>query len=194
MVTVKGSAKGFTLLELIIVIGIIAVLGTVSVLVLNPAELFKQARDTTRMSDLATVSNAINLYLSNAPTPVLTGDGIATCGTNWGSSIASATKHVAATDATPLNAGVFTTGGAGWVSVNLGSMTPGGSPLGTLPRDPSNTTTYNYQYSCGGTGNLFYELDANLESTKYTTGATDKVSTDGGNDATEFEVGTSLIL
>ena len=61
--------KGFTLLELIIVIGILAVLATVSVLVLNPAQLFAQDRDTTRISDLGTLRSAIGLYLSSVSSP-----------------------------------------------------------------------------------------------------------------------------
>jgi prepilin-type N-terminal cleavage/methylation domain-containing protein len=42
---------GFTLIELLIVIGILAILATVVVLVLNPTEMFKQARDSQRLSE-----------------------------------------------------------------------------------------------------------------------------------------------
>ena len=185
-------SKGFTLLELIIVIGIIAILGTVSVLVLNPAELFAQARDTTRISDLATVSNAINLYLTNVASPSLQGGSI-TCGTNFGSSVAGASRYAGAPATTLANAAVYTTGGSGWVSVNFGAMT-GGSPLGTLPRDPTNITTYNYQYSCDNTNKL-YELAAHMESAKYKNGgASDKETTDGGDESGAYEVGNSLTL
>jgi type IV pilus assembly protein PilA len=41
---------GFTLIELLIVIGVLAILATVVVLVLNPTEMFKQARDSQRLS------------------------------------------------------------------------------------------------------------------------------------------------
>jgi prepilin-type N-terminal cleavage/methylation domain-containing protein len=39
------SKKGFTLLELLIVIGILAILSTTVMLVINPAETFKKATD-----------------------------------------------------------------------------------------------------------------------------------------------------
>ncbi|KKU14411.1 MAG: hypothetical protein UX23_C0018G0001, partial [Parcubacteria group bacterium GW2011_GWB1_45_9] len=51
--------KGFTLIELLIVIGLLAILSTVAVLVINPAELLRQARDSQRVSDLGTVHSAL---------------------------------------------------------------------------------------------------------------------------------------
>jgi len=44
----KRSA--FTLIELLIVIAIIAILSIVVILVLNPAQLLKQSRDSNRVS------------------------------------------------------------------------------------------------------------------------------------------------
>ena len=186
--------KGFTLLELIIVIGIIAILGTVSVLVLNPAQLFAQARDTTRLSDLDTLKSAISLYLSSVASPSLAGGTGFTCGTNWGSSYASAvTKKFLGASGTLAHAGIFAIDGTGWAPVNLSAIV-GGSPLGILPRDPTNTDTYNYQYSCNST-NLTFELDAKMESTRYSNGGSDdKESTDGGDVAAEYETGTALTL
>jgi len=187
-------SKGFTLLELIIVIGILAVLAAVSVLVLNPAQLFAQARDTTRIQDLAQVSSAVGLYLSTVNSPTLQGGAGFTCGTNWGTSRSggSPTKHVAASGAT-AHSFVFAVDGTGWVAVPLNAST-GGSPLATLPRDPTNDDTYNYQYSCNNTNKTF-EVDAKMESTRYSNGGSDdKESRDGGNDANEYEIGTDLTL
>src|SRR3989338_2108717 len=49
------NSKGFTLIELLVVIAIIAVLAVAVILTLNPAELLKQARDSTRVSDMSTL-------------------------------------------------------------------------------------------------------------------------------------------
>ena len=58
----KHKQKGFTLIELLIVIAIIAILAVVVVLTLNPAELLRQARDSNRISDFATIKSALALY------------------------------------------------------------------------------------------------------------------------------------
>lgn len=67
----NGKAVGFTLLELLIVIGIMVILGTVLVLVLNPAETLKKARDNQRISDLATLKTAVGLYVTEKTSPTL---------------------------------------------------------------------------------------------------------------------------
>ncbi|MDD3548682.1 MAG: type II secretion system protein, partial [Candidatus Pacebacteria bacterium] len=66
--------KGFTLLELLIVIGILAILSTTMVLVINPAELLRRSRDSQRISDLNTLKTAIGYYITNVSTPYLGGD------------------------------------------------------------------------------------------------------------------------
>ena len=58
--------KAFTLIELLIVVAIIAVLAIVVVLVLNPGQLLMQSRDSNRLSDLANIQTAMNLYLADA--------------------------------------------------------------------------------------------------------------------------------
>ena len=45
-------SQGFTLIELLVVIAIIAVLAAVVVIVLNPLELMRRSRDSTRLADL----------------------------------------------------------------------------------------------------------------------------------------------
>lgn len=58
----KSNQKGFTLLELLIVITIIAVLSVILIVALNPAETLKKARDTQRLSDLASLKTALGIF------------------------------------------------------------------------------------------------------------------------------------
>jgi len=62
------TQKGFTLIELLVVIAIIAILAVVVVLTLNPAELLRQARDSNRISDFATIKSTISLYQEDVST------------------------------------------------------------------------------------------------------------------------------
>lgn len=182
--------KGFTLIELLIVIAILAVLATAVVLVLNPAELIRQARDSTRVSDLAAVNNAIALWL----TDVTTG--------GWP---ASATSSMTATTSTsPFNIGgtpflssSTAVNGTGWVPIDFGFITTG-APLSRLPLDPVNGSC-----SVNGTSGLVclyifgasatvgqYEIDTRLESTKYN----NMMATDGGDHSQLYEIGSNLAL
>ena len=172
--------KGFTLIELLIVIAVLAILATVVVLVLNPAQLLAEARDGQRFSDLAAVRDAIVYYLATASSPTIGAAAYCTSGTTSGFN----TPTCAARD-------LYGIDGSGWVGVNLTGAT-GGSPLATLPRDPSNGATYYYSY-LGENTNKTFELNAKLESTRYAT-TEDKDNKDGGDNAAFYEVGSNLDL
>ncbi len=170
--------KGFTLIELLIVIGILAILATLTILVLNPAQLFAQARDSQRLGDLRTLQSAITYAAttsSSTPTFLVgpySSAGAVTCG--FGTCVAAAT--------------VGAVNGTGWVGVDMTSAT-GGAPLSRLPLDPVNTATYNYSYK-GDNTNKTFELDVVLESAKYIP----QMSSDGGNSASFYEAGTDPSL
>ena len=53
--------KAFTLIELLIVMAIIAVLATVLVIIINPAEYNRRTNDTKRLSDMQMIKSAIDL-------------------------------------------------------------------------------------------------------------------------------------
>jgi prepilin-type N-terminal cleavage/methylation domain-containing protein len=184
--------KGFTLIELLIVIGILAVLATITVLVLNPAQLFAQARDSQRLSDLGSIKGAISLYLTTKTSPLMapgTAGNICGSANNYWGTIAGATENFSGSP-TQSTQVARTTDGTGWIPVQL-DLTTGGSPLSTLPIDPANpnTATQAYTYQCNAAA-LTFEIDANMESQRYAQSGTDDVeSTDGGDTASIYEVG-----
>ncbi len=51
--------RGFTLIEILVVIGIIAVLAAVVLVAINPSRQFKLARDSQRVSNITAILNAV---------------------------------------------------------------------------------------------------------------------------------------
>ncbi len=62
MKNLRKSASGFTLIEMLVVIGIIAILAAVVLVAVNPLRQFASARDSQRRSDLYAVTNAVYQY------------------------------------------------------------------------------------------------------------------------------------
>src|SRR3712207_5801362 len=57
--------KGFTLIEILVVIGIIAVLATVVLVAVNPGRQFAQARNTQRISNVNALLNAVGQNIAD---------------------------------------------------------------------------------------------------------------------------------
>jgi prepilin-type N-terminal cleavage/methylation domain-containing protein len=178
----QKNKKGFTLIELLIVIGILAVLATITVLVLNPAQLFAQARDSQRLSDLASIRSAIIFVQSTvSPAPTL---GTTAYSTGTPTNCSVAPFNIYSADCAPNV--IRSTGGAGWVGFDFSGVSP--APLAQLPIDPANGANFYYTYKGSSTG---FKLGAIMESTKYGS-TTDVDGTDGGPAAGFYEVGTRV--
>lgn len=210
----RKNQKAFTLIELLIVIAIIAVLATVVILSLNPAELLRQSRDSNRLSDMATLKSAISLYLADQSVASL--GNAATCYasvvppfttfTSTSSATTASTSTCDWTLATPSNTtGTLLRGitGTGWIPIPFNLITSG-SPLGQEPVDPSNVTSGGscagiscglfYTYNFSGTS---FKTAAFMESTKYASGtaASGNVElNDGGNSPFVYESGSNPAL
>ncbi len=170
----RKTAQGFTLVELLIVIAIIAILAAVVVLIVNPLELTRRGRDAARLSDFANLQQAINIAVQEATnsTQYLLCGGVA--GSCAGNSVT----------------GTRSSAGTGWAKVNLGTQTSVSVP--TLPIDPINTNTgvgngNHYIYCSDGSS---WEMVTILESVQQNS----KMSNDGGSDNAKYEVGSSLAL
>ena len=205
------NKKGFTLLELLIVITIISVLSVILIVALNPAETLRKARDTQRLSDLASLKTALGVYITSKSSPLLDNVDNNTCNNGTGSattwvsaqtSDASIYSSAAVVD-TDGDSGDFAIDGTGWIKVNLGSIA-GGSPISNLPIDPSTNnetsvgasvtdTTLVYTFVCDE-DDITFEINAVLESAAFGPASTDddKSEKDGGNSDALYEVGTKL--
>lgn len=191
--TIFTSRKSFTLIELLVVLGIVAILSTVVIVALNPAELLKQARDSDRMSDMATLSTALGAFAADSAGSFMGTSSVvyisipdnasSTCGSVSGlPSLPAGWSYNCVSEANQKKAD-----GTGWIPVNFSAISFG-SPLSSLPVDPTNaTSTSYYAYVTGGS---FKVAATGLESQKYLAQA----SADGGLSNAAYERGTDLTL
>jgi len=165
----KNRQKGFTLIEVLIVVAVIAILGAIAVMTLNPAQASQRARDAQRLKDVATYQALIEQYLEDNRSgfPGMTAN------------TSGATNN--------CNGGVL----------RASTLTANTCPYAaTQPIDPVNSTAQNITTN-GGTvlsDDLFYEIQVNtagnyricthLESV----GNKARLSADGGSYTNAYEI------
>jgi len=54
--------QGFTLIEILVVVALIAILAAVTIIAINPAKNFADTRNATRSADVAAILNAVTTY------------------------------------------------------------------------------------------------------------------------------------
>jgi prepilin-type N-terminal cleavage/methylation domain-containing protein len=112
----RASHRGFTLIEFLLVIGIIAVLAAIVIVAINPTKQLADARNAQRRSDVTTILNAVYQY-------VIDNNGTLPAG------ITTTSKEICVTGTTDCDGN----------GINLDALT--GSYIVKLPVDPQAGST-----------------------------------------------------
>ncbi len=82
------SKQAFTLVEILVVIGMLTILFAIVLIAINPARQFSQANNTKRRSDVAAILNAVHQYAADNKGVLPT--GITTSPLNIGNAVGEA--------------------------------------------------------------------------------------------------------
>ena len=134
--------KGFTLVELLVVIAIIGILSTLSVVSLNSARA--KSRDARRLSDIKQIRTALDMYYDSSSTYPLS------CTTTLGTGNCACLTSV------------------GWTNTSTTNCT-GTIFMQKVPSDPLSSASYTYtSTSSGQSYEIIYKLEANSASSTAT--------------------------
>jgi prepilin-type N-terminal cleavage/methylation domain-containing protein len=135
--TIKNQRQGFTLIEILIVVAIIAILASVVLVGLGPTQ--QSGRDARRLSDLHEVQNGLELYYNK-------------CGYYPGTAAAGNTCPAASNAAT-----------AGYADMSA-ALIGSNLDITQVPVDPTNSGTHVYSYFTNGASASEYLLMTVLEN------------------------------
>lgn len=198
--------KGFTLIEILIVLAMILILFGITSQIFKPSYYLQKSRDVKRIGDLKALELALRTYLTATSSPNL---GPANKGVDEASStifisvpfdkedmrgqtliLNGKTYYFSQASSTEY----FKNDGNGWIPVNF-TILPY-LPISTLPADPLNSYNKKFFYSyVFNRASSTFEINANLEFVDYKYGSSnDQVSIDGGDNDNIYEVGNALNL
>lgn len=202
----KSFSKGFTLIEILVVLVMILALFAITTQIFKPTLYLKKIRDNKRIADLKSIEIALKTYLNTTsfsnlgPTNKGTDEASSTIFISvpfdkenirnltiiWDSKIYYFSQ-VSSSD-------IFKNNGQGWIPVNISSLTY--PPLFAYPYDPINSYQNKFFYSyVFKRASSTFEINANLEYEGFkNAGNEDKTSTDGGDNNNILEVGTDKTL
>lgn len=133
MKSLKNKTSGFTLIEILLVIGIIAILASIVIIAINPNRQLAQGNNAQRQSDVVAILNAVYQY------------SIDNNGTLPGS-ITTTTAEICATDTDPTDC---TTDGL----VDLSVLTDNETYIVSMPKDPTGASGNGVGYEIAQSAN-----------------------------------------
>lgn len=119
--------KGFTLLEILLVVAAIAILAGIVIVAINPGKQLGETRNAQRRADVNTILNAVYQY-------TLDNSGTLPTGIQESATCSGATNEVCKTGGTCTNL------------VDLSVLTTNQKYLTSVPYDPSSATTNSTKY------------------------------------------------
>ena len=174
--------KGFTIIELLIVIAILGVLAVALLITINPGEAQKKTRDAERLAHLKTLQVLIDQFINDGQNA--TGNIIGAAGAN---------------SSALLQVNSQSCGVGSWLGIDTCAYGA------TVPLDPNNgvarTFVTNAAAAVPTTGTVTSQYRARIVGSDYevnvmqeSTANASKIANDGGNSAQWVEIGTSLTL
>jgi prepilin-type N-terminal cleavage/methylation domain-containing protein len=183
---IKTNHSGFTLLEILLVVGIIALLAGIVIVAINPARQLAQVRDTERKSDIKQIDGAITqYYIDNGSYPPGLDSSTATEVCNTGS-LSTTTDP-----GNPFDCGSL---------IDLTYLVP--TYLTAIPADPSTATAQgtSYKIALNASSNIYTEATDNeiasiitIGSNTGVTGA-DVAGETGDEGGSDVDITTGLVV
>lgn len=151
------TQRGFTLLEVLLVVAVIAILAGIVIIAINPGKNLGDARNSQRQADVTTILNGLYQYIldNNGNLPA----------TGGGGAVAIPTAPTAAAEICKTGAGSCS------ALVDLSALTTAGKYLVALPADPQCPTNCNangvgYKIQKDANGRITVVANVNIEQGK----------------------------